>query len=635
MVDTSDELAPLIYGFTPVNPRPALGESEAARLISPQENTPRNVKRAGKATVSAPSRSRKQKSSQAPVSIPAKKLKRSGPRCNLERNVISKDLHRTKPGLDHDILPKTFLANSTLPRSTLPVPSIEFATCKDSSAGGQQDAERLQKAGVKSPSANSSLGETYQIAFAKAAVGSDIGDQHRHSSAKTLLHVGKLEAMMENVIDDDSFFKCLKARPKQLAADPMECPSFRTMFGDNQNSEQEVDLCLPSKAGDEHYEGDTFFGNALEHDAPLETHISKISSSAFDQVPVARSNSRETEASGHIQELVSTLSDVVQDTTSRAPGYLTTESKRDGIELEDTDDFPLDEDDFPTLDEQECFECDRHGDKLPVRDAADSLACDGPDLIAPDPFADEDLDAELMNMITAVSERIPGQSPPLTQTTPPRTKLQWTPPKPYTPAKPAQRPSATIHNASTVSITPRMPLSALSPNMGGHCISRSNDGKPLPFIRPSFPSAVLPRSPVPGLSPATNLRTCFRIGEALNAACIALRNSIDVVVELYCRVKYSDREANGYKQFFELADLFTPEKPPSLDGVYTIWKGSDLWDYDSKLLMGAQGKGKIARVIGRVKRREANQGWELTILNVWEATWEVGSNLIGTREPRY
>ena len=35
----------------------------------------------------------------------------------------------------------------------------------------------------------------------------------------------------------------------------------------------------------------------------------------------------------------------------------------------DEDEFPVDKDDFPIVDEQECFECDRYEDKLPDTDS--------------------------------------------------------------------------------------------------------------------------------------------------------------------------------------------------------------------------------------------------------------------------
>ena len=602
-----------------------MDEAGATHSTTAQIETPRKAKQAKKAAASGLSANSKRRSNQVTNSVPAKKPKRSSSRCSLKNDDISKDLRRTKPGVAYAQLPNTIKADSTSPLCALPVSSIDFAACEKLDAGFRQEVQRFPKASIKS--GNSNLGEIYQSAFVETIAGNNDGDRRRSSSTKPHSHLGNFDEMMGNVIDDDSFFKCLDARPKELAVDLEQWPSSDTVIRDDEKGEEEV--------GDQCYEGDSFFQEALEHDVPPGSDNSSLSSSLPDQATTDRSYFRDVEPSVYIKEPVSTLGDPVQHTTSPPPGSPDPESARDGMESEETDEFPIDEDEFHILDEQEYFEGDQRGDKPPGPDAVDSIACDRPDLVVSDPFADEDLDAELMIMSTTVSERIPGQLPPLTQTTPPRTKLQWMPPIPYKPVTPAQKPSTTIHNSSHVLVNPRMPLSALSPNTGAQRISPSTNGKPLPFIRPSFPPAVLPRSPITGLSPGRVIRTCFRIGEALNAASIALRNSTDAVIELFCRVKYSDRGANGYKQFFELSDLFTPEKPPSLNGVYTIWKGVDLWEYDSKLLLGARGRGRMARVLGRIKRGKANQGWEMTMLSVWEATWEVSSNLMRTRQQKY
>ena len=264
-----------------------------------------------------------------------------------------------------------------------------------------------------------------------------------------------------------------------------------------------------------------------------------------------------------------------------------------------------------------------------------------------DPFADDDLDAALMNVGGTTPRKKYGQSPPFTQRTPTSPKLRWMPPVLYTPPQSSTRPSPLISITSPNTLSSKTsPLSErainvpshyvptkdgrpvpfvrpklLTPNVPIHVVP-TNDSRPVPFVRPKFPTPLLPRSPIPGLSPTTVLRTCFRIGEALNAVTVALRHSIDAIVELYCRVKYSDRQANGHKQFFELVDIFTPEKPPSISGQYAIWKNVDLWEHDSRQFLGEGGRGKKARVVGRIKRGPKNIGWELVILSIWKVDWE-------------
>ena len=186
-------------------------------------------------------------------------------------------------------------------------------------------------------------------------------------------------------------------------------------------------------------------------------------------------------------------------------------------------------------------------------------------------------------------------------------KLQWLPPKNYTPAKSSQIPVSSHHD----------PPQRLRGD--------SNGGIP-PFVRPPFPNHVRDRSPILGLTNRTVLRICFRIGEGLNAAAVASRTNVDAIVELYARIVSSSREAGGgYKQHFQFGDLFT-DKPPYLSGLYTLWKGVGLWDNDSKELAGEQARGKMVRVLGRIKKKEPRheQGpaVEMIVLSIWEVDWE-------------
>ncbi|KAL8870506.1 MAG: hypothetical protein Q9174_003465 [Haloplaca sp. 1 TL-2023] len=147
-------------------------------------------------------------------------------------------------------------------------------------------------------------------------------------------------------------------------------------------------------------------------------------------------------------------------------------------------------------------------------------------------------------------------------------------------------------------------------------------GAPIPFIRPPFPSPVRERSPVLGLTSNIRLRTCFRIGEALNAASTALRSNQDVVIEVYVRVVHSERPVGSVKQHFRFADVFVPDRPPYLKGSYGLWKGAKLWDEDSKAFLGEQAKRKMARVVGRIVRDDQGNGMQIRVLSIWEADWE-------------
>lgn len=220
-----------------------------------------------------------------------------------------------------------------------------------------------------------------------------------------------------------------------------------------------------------------------------------------------------------------------------------------------------------------------------------------------DLYDDDDLDTELMNLASS-SSRNAGISTPPSSPGPTTPKLQWMPPTTYIPAKRRKFLETSTLPAAPVSASP-----ASSPHL-------------TPFVRTPFPRPIRDRSPIIGLHARTVLRTCFRIGEALNAASAASRCNTDAVIELYARVIYSAREPGSIKQTFQFADLFTSDKPPFLSGTYTLWKGVGLWDHDSGAFLGDEAKGKMARVVGRIRRGEQGRGCEMCVLSVWECNWE-------------
>ena len=153
-------------------------------------------------------------------------------------------------------------------------------------------------------------------------------------------------------------------------------------------------------------------------------------------------------------------------------------------------------------------------------------------------FDDDDLDEELMYLPAEGSDTIQPSTPLTSPEKPSTPKLQWLPPKVYVPAKSSQIP--------------------VSPTEIPHLVPFNINGEPLPFARPPFPKPIRDRSPILGLTNRAVLRTCFRIGEALNAAAVASRTNTDAVIELYARIIHSERETDkGFKQFFQFADLFT------------------------------------------------------------------------------
>lgn len=232
-----------------------------------------------------------------------------------------------------------------------------------------------------------------------------------------------------------------------------------------------------------------------------------------------------------------------------------------------------------------------------------------------DLYDDEDLDLELLNLTSTNSGPIATSSAPSSPGSP-TPKLQWMPSTTYTPVKKRQLLAEPEPKIRKIDVP--------------HLISFTSAGTPIPFIRPQFPTPIRDRSPIAGLIPGTVLRTCFRIGEALNAASHASRtNATTAIIELYARVVCSFRpkaDKEGGKQHFQFADIFTSKKPPFLSGTYACWRGVELWDCDSRGFLGEEGKGKLVRVLGRIKRGEKGSGCEMVILSVWEVGWaDVGA----------
>lgn len=159
--------------------------------------------------------------------------------------------------------------------------------------------------------------------------------------------------------------------------------------------------------------------------------------------------------------------------------------------------------------------------------------------------------------------------------------------------------------------------------------AEGDDYSPLhPFARPPFPTAsVAARSPVNGLSSNMLLRTCFRIGEALSQASLCTRDNQDAFTELFARVTFSSREADGKKQNFQFGDMFH-NKPPFISGVLEKYASSDLQKTESFELITVDKEkredelGQMVRVLGRVKRVIQGRGYSMEIVNIRKTDWE-------------
>jgi hypothetical protein len=110
------------------------------------------------------------------------------------------------------------------------------------------------------------------------------------------------------------------------------------------------------------------------------------------------------------------------------------------------------------------------------------------------------------------------------------------------------------------------------------------------------------------------LRTCFRVGEAINVGRSAARNGKTVFIELYARVLKSERSEE--KQTFTFCDLFHSRKP-YLEASYdaAIWKSVELHEVDSRVFL-SEGV-KMCRCI--LSTKSNGKEWVPTILNIWAA----------------
>ncbi|KAF2136343.1 uncharacterized protein K452DRAFT_237686 [Aplosporella prunicola CBS 121167] len=153
-----------------------------------------------------------------------------------------------------------------------------------------------------------------------------------------------------------------------------------------------------------------------------------------------------------------------------------------------------------------------------------------------------------------------------------------------------------------------------------------------PLVRPPFPKLVPDRSPIVGLSSALSMRTCFRVGEAINVGSRAIREGVQVFIELYARVRSSYREPRGVKQHFVFVDLFHDHQP-YLSGIQQNWKGVELWDRDSSKFLEPSDSPRMCRCMGQMKKED--NMWKLTVFNIWEATMDDVEYVFGIIKDSY
>ncbi len=158
--------------------------------------------------------------------------------------------------------------------------------------------------------------------------------------------------------------------------------------------------------------------------------------------------------------------------------------------------------------------------------------------------------------------------------------------------------------AGTTERTSQAPISSLQPD---------------PIVRPEFPDPVQDRSPIAGVSAEMRLRTCFRIGEALNAGCEGVRSHQPVIIELYARtkpVRHRKQPDSAEHLFFQ--DLFH-DNPPFLHGVRELCTRTDPGYQQGDQALIPNNSSKVCRCVGRMKKDRHD--WVLLVLGMWEASW--------------
>lgn len=158
----------------------------------------------------------------------------------------------------------------------------------------------------------------------------------------------------------------------------------------------------------------------------------------------------------------------------------------------------------------------------------------------------------------------------------------------------------------------------LAPLTSGNFSSQSGSARK-PITRKFSPHQVRDRSPVIGLRANRVLRTCFRVGEALNTGCQAARVGLPIVVELYARVKSSWRGEGTDKQHFIFSDLYH-NRPPFMTAVHESWKGIPEWEQQTARFLDDEENEKMCIVIGSMNKRN-DEKWEMIVQNIREASW--------------
>lgn len=202
-------------------------------------------------------------------------------------------------------------------------------------------------------------------------------------------------------------------------------------------------------------------------------------------------------------------------------------------------------------------------------------------------------------------------------------------------------PNVGARSGSSVSPNSPNPISNLSHRLSQHpppprtissftSSATTNTGGTI--VRTPFPLPVRAKSPVPGLTNATVLRTCFRIEHLLTEADRCYRSGQDVLFELYARVVSSSRKQGSPRaQHFKLGDVFENEAQLLLDGTLTDWRTGGATDRLSAVFLEPPGSArpdgteplKRCRCVCRPRKDSASGlGWAVLVQRITEVGWD-------------
>jgi len=487
---------PSISGFTPVNQRAYDTTTSAYTSNTPEVTEADSESRSSRSAkrrkieqnkLAAPNQKPK-RSVAAPRQAKANKASKGDKRRGQD---ISQALSVTKPGIS---TPKIFSENGGQIEST---PGSQLRT---SNGSPKASSPTLEATDPQRHYDYAGLGQSYQAAFkGPRGLMSVGGDPHAGTGSRCAIAGQSPGPTLDNGPPSDKvFFDVLSGQPtssgpEDIARELVEDGFRPTESGRFVPKDPAIDPCANFRRSS---------ANLIEQQAEDDALWFKtIKAGASEDANKAQAYRSSSEPASHIQDLYPAeyFPDVQacsRPDAAQAPHLDSSmtflSDRKSDPQIDEEDDIFLSIDEFLSDD---IFDEVLESTKKRPKKGSPKPATQ----ILEDPFQDDSLDDEFMNLGTTTPERTDGQSPPFTQRTPTVPKLQWMPPTSYALSKRSTPSSlSTSPTSPETQITRPSPLAERSPNVAAHIVP-TKDGRPVPFVRPGFPKPLLPRSPVTGI----------------------------------------------------------------------------------------------------------------------------------------